>query len=53
MAKRNKNRTPPAPKKRNMVAYAMMMRHSRGAGAGVHSRRGYTRKVKHKVKPSW
>mgnify|MGYP003154344421 CR=1 FL=1 len=50
MAKKKKK---VAPKQRNMVAYAMMMRHSNGASAGAHSRRGYSRKVKHKGKPSW
>jgi|14_taG_2_1085336.scaffolds.fasta_scaffold33270_4 hypothetical protein len=41
------------PKRRNMLALAMMMRHSKGASAGAHSQRGYNRKVKHKGKPSW
>ena len=52
MAKNKKNKKT-APKRRSMVAYAMLMRHSNGGSAGAHSQRGYTRKVKHKGKPSW
>jgi len=45
MKKNNK-----APKKRNMIVVALIQR--KGAGAGFHTKRGYTRKVKHKGK-SW
>lgn len=36
------------PKQRNMIVVGLIER--RGAGAGYHSKRGYTRKVKHKGK---
>lgn len=36
------------PKQRNMVVVGLIER--KGAGAGYHSKRGYTRKVKHKGK---
>ncbi len=36
------------PKKRNMVALAMRLRHKSGGSAGYHSHKGYSRKVKHK-----
>ena len=38
------------PKARNMVAFAMLQRHKNGGSAGFHSKKGYSRKVKHKVK---
>ena len=31
-----------------MVAYAMLQRHKNGGSAGFHSKKGYSRKVKHK-----
>ena len=34
------------PKRRNVIVQALIER--KGAGAGFHTRRGYTRKVKHK-----
>ena len=37
-------------KTRNMVAFAMLQRHKNGGSAGFHSKKGYSRKVKHKVK---
>ena len=42
------------PKRRNMLAVAMVARHSNGGSAGHHgSKRAYTRKVKHKGKDQW
>jgi len=35
-------------KPRNMVAYGMILRHKNGGSAGYHSKKGYSRKVKHK-----
>ena len=37
------------PKQRNMVVVGLIAR--AGAGAGFHSKRGYSRKIKHKGKP--
>ena len=39
------------PKQRNMVVLGLIER--AGAGAGSHSKRGYSRKVKHKKSQSW
>lgn len=39
------------PKQRNMVVVGLIER--KGAGAGFHSKRGYSRKVKHKNKQRW
>lgn len=38
-------------KSRNMVVLGLIER--AGAGAGYHSKRGYTRKVKHKNTQKW
>lgn len=46
--KRNKKNTPKVPKSRNMVVVGLIER--AGAGAGFHSKREYSRKVKHKNK---
>ncbi len=35
-------------KKRNIVALQMQMRHKNGGSAGFHSKKGYSRKEKHK-----
>jgi len=39
------------PKSRNMVVLGLIER--AGAGAGPHSKRGYSRKVKHKHTQKW
>ena len=39
------------PKSRNMVVLGLIER--AGAGAGPHSKRGYSRKVKHKNEQRW
>ena len=39
-----------APKSRSMVALAMRLRYANGRGAGPHTKKGYTRKKKHKGK---
>ena len=39
------------PKQRNMVVLGLIER--AGAGAGPHSKRGYSLKVKHKKSQSW
>jgi len=36
------------PKKRNIVALQMQFRHKNGGSAGYHSKKGYSRKQKHK-----
>ena len=46
-----KNKKLKVPKARNMVVVGLIER--AGAGAGFHSKRGYSRKVKHKNKSSW
>jgi hypothetical protein len=38
------------PKRRNMVAYTMLLRYASGRGAGAHGKQGYSRKTKHKGK---
>jgi hypothetical protein len=38
------------PKKRNMIALQMCIRHKNGGSAGYHSKKGYSRKQKHKGK---
>lgn len=43
---RSKNKKLKKPKQRNYVVLGLIER--KGAGAGYHSKRGYTRKVKHK-----
>ena len=43
---RRKNKKLKKPKQRNLVVVGLIER--KGAGAGYHSKRGYTRKVKHK-----
>jgi hypothetical protein len=35
-------------KKRNMIALQMQLRHKNGGSAGFHSKKGYSRKEKHK-----
>jgi hypothetical protein len=44
--KKQKNKKMKKPKQRNMVVVGLIER--AGAGAGPHSKRGYSRKVKHK-----
>ena len=39
------------PKQRNMVVLGLIER--AGAGAGPHTKRGYSRKVKHKNNQKW
>ena len=46
MAKRKKKNKMKKPKQRNLVVVGLIER--AGAGAGPHSKRGYSRKVKHK-----
>ena len=54
MKKKKKNKRTKMKKKtlktRNMLAYVMRLRHKNGGSAGFHSKKGYSRKVKHKVK---
>ena len=45
MAKKSKT-----PKTRNMVAFMGRLRNTNGGSAGFHSSKGYSRKMKHKVK---
>ena len=48
MSRTKKNKKLKLPKARNMVVVGLIER--AGAGAGFHSKRGYSRKVKHKNK---
>ena len=43
---KHKNKKMKKPKQRNMVVVGLIER--AGAGSGPHSKRGYSRKVKHK-----
>ena len=43
---RHKNKKCKKPKHRNLIVVGLIER--KGAGAGYHSKRGYSRKVKHK-----
>ena len=43
---RRKNKKMKKPKQRNLIVLGLIER--KGAGGGFHSKRGYTRKVKHK-----
>ncbi len=45
---RRKNKKMKKPKQRNLIVLGLIERAGAGAGAGPHSKRGYTRKVKHK-----
>ena len=51
MSRAKKNKKLKLPKTRNMVVVGLIDR--AGAGAGFHSKRGYSRKVKHKNKSTW
>ncbi len=46
-----KNKKLKVPKARNMVVVGLIER--AGGGGGFHSKRGYSRKVKHKNKSNW